>query len=353
MAGFTIKVLMLASAVVAMPQGGREEPLGERRAHPSLINNCIAENSKEGLDKVRDCLKCFEETGDPLSEEGLPKAKACTEEFLPRVNTDCAVPLEAMEPDNEELGAEALQCFAAVTQVMAAEECIADKEEADMVESLTDGVICMKEMQSKMSAKIHKLFEKEIKKEFEKFKEFMEKKKVTEKEKPIMPKEDPMRDQMMSLISKRHCEIASGTPEEEASCQECFDSSRPDLSGSQPSKKEYVNSLATCSAKHLSPQYDECTSMMQEMAVDPENKAKSMSKGIFFCYMRVVTKNLVEECSNSIGIQETTAENLLGVMECSSYRVFQWMRKNVRLPKIDYEDYELAEATTDDFYNEV
>jgi len=227
--------------------------------------------------------------------------------------------------------------------------CLAQAASNDMVETLTDGVICLKDMHKNVTYQIHKLFEKEIKKDFEKFKKLMEKKKP---KKPKFPKEDPMREQMMSLISKRHCEIASNTEDEEEACMECFESTQPTES-EQPSKSEYVKSLATCSAEHLSPHYDECTTMMEEMAVDPEKNSETMGKGIFLCYMRVVTKNLVEQCSD--GMTETSPENLLNVMQCGSYTVFEWMQKNVRFPKLDKfspEDYSIEEDE-EDFYNEL
>lgn len=332
-----------------MKRGNIEDLEENRKAHPSLITNCISENSQEGLNQVRECLKCFENSGDPLSEEGLPKAKACTEDFLPRANNDCADSLAVLEPDNEELGVNALQCFAEVTQIMAAEECLAKGVSENIVETLTDGVICLKEMHKNMTFQIHKLFEKEIKKDFEKFKKLMNKKK------PRAPKKDPMREQMMSLISKRHCEIASSTAEEESSCMECFESTKPSES-QLPSKSDYVKSLAGCSAEHLSPLYDECTDMMKEMAKDPENNSKTMGKGIFLCYMRVVTRNLVEQCSS--GMTETSPENLLSVMECGSYTVFEWIQKNVKFTEIEKfatEDYsnEAEDEPEDDFYNEI
>jgi len=352
MRGLTL--LLLAGTALGRPQdrlqASMEDLEEERKAHPSLITNCIAENSNEGLDQVRECLKCFENSGDPLSEEGLPKAKACTEDFLPRVTTDCAEPLAALEPENEEMGSNALRCFADVTQIMAAEDCLEQAASEDMVETLTDGVICLKDKHKNVTMQIHKLFEKEMKKDFEKFKKM-----IATKKKPKMPKKDPMREQMMSLISKRHCEIASNTEEEEIACMECFESTKPRES-EELSKSDYVKSLATCSAEHLSPHYDECTTMMEEMAVDPEKHSKTMGKGIFLCYMRVVTKSLVEQCSNEMELTDTTPENLLNVMQCGSYTVFEWMQKNVRFPKLEKfspEDYSLEDQDEEDFYNEV
>merc|ERR1711981_1068940 len=318
MRGLTL--LLLAGTALARPQdrlqASMEDLEEERKAHPSLITNCIAENSNEGLDQVRECLKCFENSGDPLSEEGLPKAKACTEDFLPRVTTDCAEPLAALEPENEEMGSNALRCFADVTQIMAAEDCLEQAASEDMVETLTDGVICLKDKHKNVTMQINKLFEKEMKRDFE---------------------------------------IASNTEEEEIACMECFESTKPRES-EELSKSDYVKSLATCSAEHLSPHYDECTTMMEEMAVDPEKYSKTMGKGIFLCYLRVVTKNLVEQCSNEMELTDTTPENLLSVMQCGSYTVFEWMQKNVRFPEIEKfspEDYSLEDEDKEDFYNEV
>jgi len=341
----TLSLLGLIAVAGAMPQLRRDDNSGEeieRRAHPSLITNCIAENHKDGIEKIRGCLDCFEESGDPLSQEGLPKALECTKNFLPRVNADCAEPIAAMEPDNEELAVNALQCFAAVTQIMASEECLANGSSDNMVETLTDGVICLKDMHRNVSFQVNKLFEKEIKKDFEDFKKFIE-----NKPKPKMPRRDPMADQMATLISKRHCEIASSNEAEEIACLQCFEQTKPTVGVELPSKSDYVKSLASCSAKHLSPKYDQCTSMMKEMSEDPETKSKTMGKDIFLCYMRVVTKNLVEQCSN--GMTETTPENLLTVMECGSYNVFDWIRKNVKPPT--FEDYPVDIESED--YNEV
>jgi len=344
-------LLLFGVTTYSMPQkpifDENEPGLQDRKAHPSLITNCIAENSKQGLDQVKKCLKCFENSGDPLSEEGLPKAKACTEEFLPRANIDCKDYLSALEPENEARGANALACLADVTLIMAAEECLASGQQENMVEILTDGVVCLKEKHKNVTMQINQLFEKEIKKDFERFKKLMEKKK------PRVPKKDPMREQMLSLISKRHCELASTSVEDESSCLECFESTKPTKS-KLPSKSDYVKSLAGCSAQHLSPLYDECTGMMEEMAKDPENNSKTMGKGIFLCYMRVVTKNLVEQCSTEM--ESATPENLLRVMECGRYTVFEWIQKNVKFPEIDkfgIEDYSSEIEMDDEYYNDI
>jgi len=136
---------------------------------------------------------------------------------------------------------------------------------------------------------------------------------------------------MMSLTSKRNCEIASNTTEEVEACLECFESTQPSESN-QPSKTDFLQSLANCSSEHLSPEFDECTVMMEELAEDPEKNPEEMGKQIFICNRRVVTRNLVEQCSNEM--TEVTPENLLTVMECGHYTVFKWFKENVQFPAI-------------------
>jgi len=322
-------LLLLAVLVSGRPQERsfeiKENPSKERKADPSLVINCIAENSKEGLQEVKNCLKCFAESGDPLTLEGLTSAKSCTEEFLPRANKECEDPLAALEPENEDLAEKAVQCFVGVTQLIAAEECLAEEASDDLVETFTDGVACLKERHQNMTFQIHKLFEKQIKEDFEKFKKSIENKKVEK------PKEDPLLEQLMSLTSKRNCEIASNTTEEVEACMECFKSSQPTESY-QPSRQEFLQSLATCSSEHLSPHFDECTAMMKVLAEDPENNSKEMGKQIFICNSRVVTRNLVEQCSSNM--TEVTSENLLAVTECGHYTVFKWFKDNIKFPEL-------------------
>ena len=229
-------------------------------------------------------------------------------------------------PENEELAENSVQCFVGVAQLIAAEECLAKKASENLVETFTDGVFCLQEMHKNMTHDIYKLFENQIKRDFEKFKKSLEK-----KEKPKMPEEDPMRKQMMSLTSKRHCEIASNTLEEEESCVECFESSLS--SGS-------VKYLAACSAQHLSPHYDQCTAIMEQITEEQEN-SREREKEVHLCYMRVVTRTLVQQCSTSM--EDITPGNLLTVMQCGDYKVFEWFKNNVEIPEFPSEDYRIEE----------
>jgi hypothetical protein len=53
---------------------------------PGTIIRCMAENWQNGEDQIKACRDCFKAVGNPFSEEGLPKAKACVSQFLKMEN---------------------------------------------------------------------------------------------------------------------------------------------------------------------------------------------------------------------------------------------------------------------------
>ena len=171
-----------------------------------------------------------------------------------------------------------LKCFGEAARLMAAEQCMAGAGEraADPVDSLTDGVLCLQDMTQNVSFQIFKLFEKDIKKDFERFKKFAEENKDKKKTPPPPP--GPGTD----LVSKRHCEIAAPSEAAAAACLQCFEAARPEAgqeAGQRPSRAEYYSSLAACSATHLSPQYDRCTALLAGLATAelPDDKEPSIN----------------------------------------------------------------------------
>ena len=57
-----------------------------------------------GEETIKECRKCFQAVGNPLSEEGLPKAKDCTKQFLPLENEACAGLIAELTPGDAEKG---------------------------------------------------------------------------------------------------------------------------------------------------------------------------------------------------------------------------------------------------------
>ena len=64
----------------------------------------MAENYMNGEETIKECRKCFQAVGNPLSEEGLPKAKDCTRQFLPLENEACAGLIAELTPGDAEKG---------------------------------------------------------------------------------------------------------------------------------------------------------------------------------------------------------------------------------------------------------
>ena len=210
---------------------------------------------------------------------------------------------------------------------MSAEDCLANtEEESDMVQTLTEGVLCLQASHHNLTAVIHKIFENQIKKEFERVQEYIKENNIPP---PPPPKKDPLEDQLTALVFKRHCIIASSSGEEEAACNSCFKSHLPGNLNSLPSPEEHFRSLANCAATHLTPLYDPCTDLLQEVIKDPRANGH-LGHQVFLCFTRVVTQHQVEECAQEI--KEVSSEALLEVMGCGTHSVNTWVRDNVSPP---------------------
>merc|ERR1719158_439777 len=130
----------------------------ERHVHPSLVTSCITEQLRSGLDNVKLCIKCFEAVGDPLSQEGLDKAKNCTDTWLPRAAEECQLELNSTIPQDVESSGDVLACLTDVRFLIAAEECL-----DEVIEKLTDGILCLQENKNNLTNIIQFIFQEEIK----------------------------------------------------------------------------------------------------------------------------------------------------------------------------------------------
>ena len=64
----------------------------------------MAENYQNGEATIKACRQCFKAIGNPLSQEGLPKAKECTKQFLTMENEACATLIAELTPGDMEKG---------------------------------------------------------------------------------------------------------------------------------------------------------------------------------------------------------------------------------------------------------
>ena len=115
--------------------------------------------SGKGEDTIKACRECFKGVGkNPLSEEGLPKAKQCTEQFLPIENEACASLIAELTPNDMEKGeivfiwalslhfhsgGEVINCFDETLETANYQRCIEESASTEVNDVLTDGAMCV------------------------------------------------------------------------------------------------------------------------------------------------------------------------------------------------------------------
>ena len=164
-----------------------------------------------------------------------------------------------MDGDNYTTIEEVLACFTDVKYSLTAEKCIGDRDYAnvdeveDVVETLTDGVLCIQDSISNLTNTINYIIRTEI------MGEEPEQSHVNHDD-----RQESFAEQMMSLVSQRHCHIATNSSEEETSCNQCFEEAahNPDIANPQ----DHVRALAYCSTTYLSPIYEECSLLLEDLA---------------------------------------------------------------------------------------
>jgi len=317
-----------------------------RHVHPSLVTSCVTEQLRSGLGNVKNCLKCFEAVGDPLSQEGLDKAKVCTDTWLPRAQVECQEELDAMAPGDIESSEIVLACFTDVRFLIGAEECLEEQRVDDVIETLTDGVLCLQERQTNLTNIIQYIFREEIKDEFENVQKLI---KENREEKIVEESQEKLDEQGFSLVYQRHCNISSNSLEEETSCNQCFQkASHP---SKLPSPQEYVTSLHSCTTKFLSPLYDSCSNLLDELAHN-ETHDGVIGRELFLCFTRVVDRHQVGTCALDVSAEDLDAWTLLDVMVCNDDINDSWVMNHVdpkNLEQIQNAGAEIEDIVTTTF----
>jgi len=312
----------LAGLVASMPRKGNRpnKPITAelKIEDPGTIIRCMAENWKKGEDQIKACRDCFKAVGNPLSDEGLPKAKACVSEFLQIENEACATQIADLGVGEEEKGEALIECFDDTLEAANNERCISESESTDIVGKLTDGSMCVMASHKYAFAYIKNATKSEGGKG-----------KGQRRGKGKGGKK--MKGQMMKMLMKAHCSLASDEDAIKSSdCETCFNAAvklgrqgkvnggRRGGKGKREASPEMISAITTCSEQHLSPKYDTCTNMMKDTTSD--------KKDIHQCYMRVLVNDLVVNCSD--GVTEATADTLAIVMECGKDATVDWLKKN-------------------------
>jgi len=135
-----LTILMVGLAAVS----GRRQQRKSKEDHGTIIR-CMAENYQEGEKAILDCRQCWQDVGNPLSEEGLPKAKECTKQYLPLENEACAGLIAELTPGDAEKGGEVIECFDNTLKTANYERCLGESTSTEVNAILSDGVTCVLE----------------------------------------------------------------------------------------------------------------------------------------------------------------------------------------------------------------
>merc|ERR1712110_670396 len=137
----TMKIYVAILVVLTVVVSGRKKH--GKEDHGTIIR-CMAESywSGQGEDTINECRKCFKGVGkNPLSEEGLPKAKECTQQYLSKENEACASLIAELTPNDMEKGGEVIECFDQTLEAANYERCIEKSTSTEVNEVLTDGAM--------------------------------------------------------------------------------------------------------------------------------------------------------------------------------------------------------------------
>jgi len=290
-----------------------------------IIVQCLVENWGQE-EKIQDCRKCFEDIGeDILSENNLPVLKQCITQYLPIENEACASDLEALQAEDEEQGGKVLKCAWEAIHINGLNYCLnATSTDSSVVDRLTDASMCI--------GKGHKYIKHYV---MNVTMSDEQRKKMEKKQKKF----GPMKMKMAQLFTKAHCDLATnGDSAKDRACNKCFNKGLRTFKRSKDVATLKANS-AQCTKEHLGDQYSQCSNLI-ETDVDKET--------VHGCFMRVLTKSQVEECTNEDSTAD--AETLAGVMECTKKRAIAWVEENAS-GKVKRKFLEMLGGRDDDEYS--
>jgi len=300
---------------VAAVYGKRQNQNRKPKEDPGTIIRCMAENYQKGEATIKDCRQCFKAIGNPFSEEGLPKAKECTKQFLTMENEACATLIAELTPGDMEKGGEVIECFDDTLETANYERCLGESKSTEVNDVLTDGVACVLQ-----SWKYGHEYVKNATRENKPGRGRFQRRRGRGNGKG---KGKGKKDAFMKMMMIANCETANpDNAEGSTECQTCFTEAVSRRGGRQD-KATIKSKMADCSQQHLSPLYDSCTQMLRSEAGE---------KGeTFQCYQRVLLSSLVSQCSADIS--EATTDSLDTVMKCGKDLVMEFIKENAS-PKI-------------------
>lgn len=306
-----LHLLVIVAAVSAMPHSSHEDHHDDEHDDDDLeriiIVQCLAENGDKEGDLVKQCLQCFGKVDDIEEKKGLDQAKACVTQFLPQTQKACSTQLSSLTAGNDDEGEDVLDCFQDTFRKMQGKKCLdSSSSNNNIVDSFTEAALCMLEVMhnSTRFVKAVKLMEEGGGKVQHHGQHGHGRR----------GKEMHQIKKSMKLVPA-HCHQSIGQDQKKLMvCEECFHSAFHSGQG------QVWTQLADCNTNHLSPQYDACTDVINGVKVGKKNEVDLVKD----CYMRALTRGLVEDCSSGQELT-TSLEDFLAVFHCGHQKVEKYI----------------------------
>lgn len=311
-----LALCLMAATVIAMPHASSEEE--EEEDSGVMIVGCLAENwldeetEESNLVRVGTCLKCLEQAGYPLSEEGLPKVKSCISTYMPTINQACAQQIGKVTVGDKESGLAALDCFEDSLEEMGAEWCLKRSTANNIVDKMTEAVSCVLETHKNATDFVKAVRSKVGGDQHEETDGGQEDHQGEQQEKG---------GKLMQLVLMAHCDVAAdGDTSRSDGCKQCF------VEALKTDEAQMAANMAACSHSYLLPYYQDCQPGLDSLLhVDP-SQSKQKAAEVHQCYTTRLLRHVVSGCVESS--TEATVENLSKVMQCGKEHIRQWASQN-------------------------
>jgi len=217
------------------------------------------------MNEVESCMKCFKAAVPKVGIDLLQSRISCSRQYLSPHFDECTDMMEDVvkEPkkkhQNEKL-IKASKCYGNVRTRNILERCFRGTKIIPPLNAV-DSILCGRKPQNSLPVE------------------------PIEPIKPIKGKNNT------AFPYKTNCLISSYSMNEVESCMKCFKAAVPKVG------IDLLQSRISCSRQYLSPHFDECTDMMEDVVKEPKKKHQNeklikASK----CFGDVRTRNILERC---------------------------------------------------------
>ena len=250
--------------------------MGSGQNYDWIRRSCTVESWDHSTDtltnvfRIGNCAACFNKITDPLSPEGLELSQTCTATFLPQEQKACSEQIAALNAENYAESEQAVKdCFKVSLRKIMAEYCLSISSSEDVIESLTDGTICVMGNYKNVTDFVHFIHQVSG---------------IPDDESENESTEINLKDYMNhKLFPRFYCQASLGKDAETLdSCYECFETA---VAENKDDKLNLWKEVAQCSEAHLIPYFEECQSglvtLSENSEADPKPVDDCFQRGVY------------------------------------------------------------------------